>query len=116
MRHKESSSQAANALRELSTQVSDVEEALKDGSEDRKILLDGIQRLQIDARDLREEVLSLRPMVQPCLDVIHLPDPRVKMTEILVESKPLRGFFDNSSVSSEEILDSSKVSTGLPQI
>ncbi|KAF4629037.1 hypothetical protein G7Y89_g9110 [Cudoniella acicularis] len=116
MKLKGSSSENAKALRSLATQMSQVQLSQNAGSDDRKILLEGIQRLQIDVRDSRREIMSLRPMEQPSLDIILLPDSRVKVTELSTESKPLHGLFENSSISFEEIVASSKISAGLPRI
>ncbi|CAM1507512.1 Fc.00g071530.m01.CDS01 [Cosmosporella sp. VM-42] len=116
MKLKGSASANSQALRNMATQMSEVKVAMGTGSDDRKILLEGVRRLQIDVRDSRREMMSLRPARQLTLDTIRLPDSKVKVTELSLESRPMRGLFEGLSVIFEEIVAPSSITSDLPRI
>ncbi|KAF2467399.1 uncharacterized protein BDR25DRAFT_358516 [Lindgomyces ingoldianus] len=85
---KGASSEAADALRSLATEINDMRDAREEDEKDRKAMLEKLRQLQDDVSESRRNILSLKPLLNTTLNIVSVPNPSIlvklyqDMTEI----------------------------------
>ncbi|KAF2476012.1 uncharacterized protein BDR25DRAFT_89864 [Lindgomyces ingoldianus] len=113
---KGASSEAADALRSLATEMNEMRDAREEDGKDRKAMLEKLRQLQDDVSESRRNILSLKPLPNTTLNIVSVPDPSIFVSKESADGKPIKGTFKGSQISFHEVIDKRGVSDGLPRV